>query len=373
MKHLTLALVVCTIGIIHSQTFRYYKVGQKFEMNDNACLVIKKDLRLLLHLESLDDYKDVKALKLVGFKDIEFDMDSVITLMSEFTKIKSLQFEDCDLNNLTEPLSFLPELKDVRILKGSSFNENFFFPLLKDNPVEQISIQASDPGLMTDSLHLLSQLKTISISSNNTFLKANKTITYVVGSKQNRKNIDLAYYGNFFRAETKPAKESKQTSAVASAKFKPKQLSCINQPIPGIDINDTLYLFNSTSSIRLQYESGSVINIDRNAFVTTDGQNYNGPVKVFYREFRNPVEIMLSGIPMTTKMNNETMLFKSGGMYEISAYDPQGNSLNTRSDSSVKIHFALTDTSENFQFYSLNDNGSWATTSPSVLFLKQKL
>ncbi|MCE3260375.1 MAG: hypothetical protein K0S12_2016, partial [Bacteroidetes bacterium] len=364
MKHLTLALVFCTIGVIHSQTFRYYKVGQKFTMDDNACLIIKKDLRLLLHIEDLEHYKEVKAVKLVGFRDHEFDMDSLMGYLSDYTKIKCLMFEDCDLNDLTEPLSNFTELRDLRILKKSSFYENFFFPLLKDNQIESLTFQKSEPDLVMDSLVLLRHLKTVSVGNNNTFVTPNKITNYQFGSKETLRTIPFAYYGTFLKNETITVRKPKEKKT--NSDLKPRPMACIRQPIPGIKINDTLYSFNAATGTSASYKSGSVLTIDKNAFVKSDGQAYEGRVQLFYREFRNPVEIMLSGIPMTTKVNDQTMLFKSGGMYEISAYDASGNELKTKSDTSVKINFALTDTSQNFQFFSLNDNGSWTTTSPSV-------
>jgi hypothetical protein len=95
----------------------------------------------------------------------------------------------------------------------------------------------------------------------------------------------------------------------------------ISPPIAGMNINDTTYLIESSEENLLSYQSGTELVIPKNAFVTKDNEVYNGEVKIFYREFRNPIDIMLSGIPMNNVENADTNLFQSAGMYEVWAYD----------------------------------------------------
>jgi hypothetical protein len=199
-------------------------------MDDNACLVIKKDLRLLLHIEDLEHYKEVKAVKLVGFRDHEFDMDSLMGYLSDYTNIKCLMFEDCDLNDLTEPLSNFTQLRDVRILKKSSFYENFLFPLLKDNQVQSLTFQKSEPDLVMDSLVLLRHLKTVSVGNNNTFVTPNKITNYQFGSKETLRTIPFAYYGTFLKNETITVRKTKEEKI--NSDLKPRPMACIRQPIP---------------------------------------------------------------------------------------------------------------------------------------------
>lgn len=367
MKKLGILLGVLSIALAHSQTFNYYKVGQDFNMNDKACLVIKNDYRTLLHIFALEKYEKVKAVKLVGFNKSKLDLDSLFDLMSDLTEIKYLMFEDCDLYNLPQSLAFMPQLQEVRVLKNCVFDENYLYTCLKDNPISTLYFVKNETDVVTDSLHLLKKLSQINVSSNNTYTKSNRVNTIRISHNRVPHDINVAYYGSLFKEEPKKITVRKPVNeTTAQAKFRNEKLSCIKQPIPGININDTAYAFNSKDNVSLLYKSGTIIQIDKNSFVNKDGSAYNGPVSLSYREFRNPVEIMLSGIPMTTKSENGEAIFRSGGMYEAYAYDNKGNALNTRSDSSLKINFALTDTASDFKFYTLQDNGNWQTTKNSV-------
>lgn len=365
MQRIIIVILLCLTGSMVSQNLRYYKPGQKFSSNENACLVIKNDKRSLLFLDDLDRYKSFKIIKLVGFNKPGFDMDSLIALIDEDLDPKTLIFENCDLSGLTEPLNMFSELEEVHLLSNCTFHENNLFELLKDCQVKKIRLQKRDVDLVTDSLYLLKSLESLQVSSNNIFTLPNKTEKIQIEFNDNVNTVDLAYFGKFYKANKNKNVVVNHSSTVRQT-IKSVPMACIKQPIPGIDINDTVYNFNAMTGRTILYESGSQITVDKNAFVTLSGQNYTGNVKLFYREFRNPVEIMLSGIPMSTKVGEKMELFKSGGMYEISAYDVNGEQLKARSDTSIKINFALTDTSENFKFYSLNDNGSWTTTDVAV-------
>jgi len=365
MQRIMILTLLCLTGSLLSQNYRYYKPGQNFSTAENACLVIKNDKRTLLFIDQLDRYKSFKAVKLVGFNKPGFDMDSLIVMIDEFMSPKTLIIENCDLLGLTEPLTMFNELEELSIIGNCNFFENSLYEVLKDCPIKKLSFQKQDEDLATDSLHLLKKLVSLQLSSNNKFNVPNKTDKIRFENEKGVRTVELAYFGDFYK-EIKRKNEVAGNSSAVKQTIKSIPMACIKQPIPGIDINDTVYSFNAMAGRTIFYESGSKITIDKNAFVTAAGQNYTGNVKLFYREFRNPVEIMLSGIPMSTKVGDKMELFKSGGMYEINAFDANGNLLKTRSDTSVKINFALTDTSESFKFYSLNDNGSWTTTDVAV-------
>jgi hypothetical protein len=219
-------------------------------------------------------------------------------------------------------------------------------------------------------MDVFSELLTINISNKNDFQIVNRSETHRIFSKGNLKDVTINYYGDLRKNESRVVKERERMNASQEAtkkKIAPEKIfPCIHQPIPNININDTFYTFNPKIKNEFVYQSGSIVLIDENAFVEKNGNNYDGDVTLFYREFRNPVDIMLSGIPMKNTINGEEKIFKSGGMYEIRAFDAKGEELDARTDSSVKINFALTDTSENFEFFSLNSDGSWKVTQNKV-------
>jgi hypothetical protein len=361
-----LSMSVCT----YAQTLQYVNLGQIIPSNKNSGLVIKSNSKALKKLPvNINSPESITAIKLIGFNEQNYSLDSLMRELKSLINVNYIIFENCDLSSMDASLAHFKNLEKIAIIKQSSFYENTLFPLLKDNKIKELCIQTNDPEIITDSLHLLTYIKSIQISSSALFAKSNYTTTFQIKNENSLQNIEMAYYGNFYKPnstgvrQNKPATKAQKQSSSLSYQSK---LDCIKQPIPGININDTTFSFNPSQKANFTYESGTELTIDPNVFFDQNGTRYNGTVKLFYREFRNPVEIMLSGIPMTNNVNGETQLFKSGGMYELNAFDTQNKPLMLNSDTAIKIKFALTDTSQSFQFFSLNNDGSWATLTNSI-------
>ena len=68
------------------------------------------------------------------------------------------------------------------------------------------------------------------------------------------------------------------------------------------------------------YETGSIITIPDSAFVDSNGKIIVGNVNIKYREFHNPVDFFVSGIPMTYDSAGTQYQFESAGMLEILAF-----------------------------------------------------
>lgn len=366
MKKIAIILSLVCSKLILCQNFQYVNYGKAIPEKGKVCLVIKNGSKSLKQPINFSNYKLVEQIKLIGFNESSFSIDSILTELINLPKIEKISFDNCDLTSLETSFEKLTTLKTVEFINKTSLYENTLYPLLKNNQIEKINIQANDTEINTDSLYLLSNLKSLNVSSTTYFDKPNKTVQMNLASNSKKNiNYDISYSGSLYKNEIKqsiinPVKVNPVSYSALS------NLDCIKQPLPGVKINDTIYTINSENKNSFNYKSGSQISIDKNAFETLDGKLYNGNVTVFYREFRNPVEIMLSGIPMTNKIDGETQLFKSGGMYQITAFSDVNKPLQTKSDSSIKIKFAMTDTSNSFQFFSLNNNGSWATKTNSI-------
>ncbi|MCC6370624.1 MAG: hypothetical protein IT236_06460 [Bacteroidia bacterium] len=362
-----LVLTLFLNSFLYSQKLKFYKPGSTPVMFDNACLLLKKGDKSLQNIHKDSYYKLYRHVKLVGFNETDFNLDSICQYVSEKINPTNLIIENCDLSILSGSFARFSNLKDLELSGNYGLDENQLFHLLKNNAINSIKLQTESSELISDSLHLLKELKSISLSNNGRYSRVNKTeyLQLLVGGNLNK--VAISYCDNFYRMPppNNLAVENKKRIAKPKSEFK-NSYDCIRQPIPGISINDTVYRLSATKATALTYESGSIIHIDKSAFVYPDGKPYKGPVELFYREFRNPVEIMLSGIPMTVKDLDTVHLFKSGGMYEIYANDKQGNELRTVSDTSIKIKFALTDTSMDYNLYSLSPNGTWNNKSAAT-------
>lgn len=371
MKRIILITIFLASQVLFGQNIRYVVIGQASSVDSNTCLLIKAKSINKKFTQQIQKHKDVTRIKLQGFENETSEIDSVIQALGVLSEVHTIYFENCDLNQMEASWKNFKKLKSVYVLNECEFSESLLFPLFKENKITSVYLTKTDLEFEFDSLILLKDLSTVAVSDESGFKKNNLVQKLKLQNNDQIRYITVNYCGNFFKPNFSGVKEGKKiedlivSSPQVDYTFS-SNMKCVRQPIPGIKINDTLYEIDSEKPRILTYYSGSTISFDKNAFITSEGNVYNGQVKVFYREFRNPVEIMLSGIPMTNMENSEQKLFKSGGMYEINALDDKGNQLQTVSDTSVKINFSMTDTSSAFKFYSLNDNGTWSTKTNSV-------
>jgi hypothetical protein len=370
MRYFKLIILLSISKFTFAQNLHYFNLGQVIPSVKNNCLIIKGNSKALKKIPvNLNSPESITAIKLIGFNEHNYSLDSLMKNLKSLTNLNYIIFENSDLSSLDASFSNFKNLEKIAILKQSTFYENTLFPLLKDNKLKELCIQTNDPEIITDSIHLLPYIKSIQIGSTPLFNKANYTTSIQIKNQDALQSIEMIYFGDFYKSNSTGVRTSRSLTKAQSQSTSigyQSKLDCINQPIPGIKINDTTFSFNPSQKANFTYESGTKLTVDRNSFLTQNGSPYTGIVTLFYREFRNPVEIMLSGIPMTNKVNGETQLFKSGGMYELNAFDAENKPLTLNSDTAIKINFALTDTSQSFQFFSLNNDGSWATLANTI-------
>ena len=99
-----------------------------------------------------------------------------------------------------------------------------------------------------------------------------------------------------------------------------KPESFINPPLKGVDVAFTNYIINPAKDTVITCASGSQIKIPAQAFVDSKGQIVKGPITLKFREFKDAVDIFVSGIPMTYDSLGKEYQFESAGMFEILAY-----------------------------------------------------
>lgn len=94
----------------------------------------------------------------------------------------------------------------------------------------------------------------------------------------------------------------------------------IQPPIKNADIPYKEYSIDAEKGDTIFYQTGSIVLFPPNSFVDKDGNAIKGKVKVKYREFTNPIDFYLSGIPMSYDSLGKQYTFESAGMCEILAY-----------------------------------------------------
>jgi hypothetical protein len=113
--------------------------------------------------------------------------------------------------------------------------------------------------------------------------------------------------------EQEKKEEKAPPAGTASARF-------IDPPVKGVDVPYGQYDVDAAKGDILVYPTGSIIVFPPNAFVDEAGRPVTGNVQVKYREFKDPVDFFLAGIPMRYDSAGTSYLFESSGMLDIRAF-----------------------------------------------------
>lgn len=103
----------------------------------------------------------------------------------------------------------------------------------------------------------------------------------------------------------------------------------------------------------INYETGSTLIIPPNAFLNSNDKSINDSIDIKYREFHNPYDIFLSGIPMKYDSAGIQYTFESAGMIEILAFDGK-KQLKLNENTPIEISMVSTNANTDFNLYQLD-------------------
>ncbi|MDQ3190577.1 MAG: hypothetical protein M3Q58_03205 [Bacteroidota bacterium] len=124
-------------------------------------------------------------------------------------------------------------------------------------------------------------------------------------------------------------------------------------PLKGEEIEFTAYKINAGKGGLIKHNDGTSISIPPHCFLDENGKAILDTVTIVYREFKNPLEIFLSGIPMQYDSAGTLYTFESAGMLEIQAYvDNKPVQINKEKSINIEMPSIYSDTKYNL--YSLD-------------------
>ncbi len=133
----------------------------------------------------------------------------------------------------------------------------------------------------------------------------------------------------------------------------------IQAPVPGYDIPYTIFKVDAEKGGSFQYETGTEINIPPMACIDSLGNPVSGEVEIRYREFHNPLEFFLAGVPMHYDSAGTQYTFESAGMMEMLAFkDGYPVRLDTGKTVDVWLRSATDDPDHNL-YYLDTVAGNW--------------
>lgn len=142
-----------------------------------------------------------------------------------------------------------------------------------------------------------------------------------------------------------------------------------NHVDPPIALQDVTYTTTTIAAqsggVMVNPNSNSIVRIPADAFVDAEGQKVTGEVVVSYREFMNPAEFIVSGIPMSYTENGETNYFESAGMVEINAA-ADGKEVFLAEGKTIDVLLNATEDKGTFDVWNFDDgSGTWTDVGES--------
>lgn len=152
-------------------------------------------------------------------------------------------------------------------------------------------------------------------------------------------------------------KEDKQQSDKIAKTTNTK--SAIIPPLNGTNVPYEIFSFNATTGDTLFTLNGSIIIFPKNAVLSSKGEIVTGNIEVRTREFNDPFDYSIAGIPMDYDSAGTKYQFISSGMIDISAYQ-NGEPLQVNPAAKPQLNLVSTNKERNTNLYILDTvNGQW--------------
>jgi hypothetical protein len=134
----------------------------------------------------------------------------------------------------------------------------------------------------------------------------------------------------------------------------------ITPPLKNVNIDYKNFSVDAKRGSTIKYyETGSVITIPDSAFVDMNGKIIIGKVDIKYREFHNPVDFFVSGIPMTYDSAGTQYQFESAGMLEILAFQ-HNKPVFVNPEKKIIVEMLSPQTEDKYNIYKYNSvSGNW--------------
>ncbi len=163
--------------------------------------------------------------------------------------------------------------------------------------------------------------------------------------------------------------EAKEPLEVWAAKPHFREVKNIVPPIEGVlpPSSATLVteeVINEGGIIDLGFHA--FLHLPADALVDEWGNPIDEPVKISYCPLSDPVDVYLSGVPMSYDSAGSTEAFRTAGMVRLEAETYSGKKVSLKKGQSMRLDMPTTKESDDFNFYTFNeDQGGWEFNRPA--------
>jgi hypothetical protein len=136
-------------------------------------------------------------------------------------------------------------------------------------------------------------------------------------------------------------------------------LSAIKPPMPAINVPYETFTYDAEIGDTMFTQNGSIIIFPKNAVLNNNGEIVKGKVEVRTREFNDPLDYYMAGIPMTYDSAGVKYNFVSSGMIDIKAYS-NNELLKVNPNAKPQLNLVSTNNEKNTNLYILDTTtGQW--------------
>lgn len=310
--------------------------------------------------------------------------NELVAATAASNKVTRIVFRNCTLNILPANLKMLANVQSFSSKNSQFVDGEQFYTTIADMPsVNSVSVEGSDFQTLPVAFKRMRFMDNVSLVNNDIQLASGYDLntklpselvssdTVHFGFGNDVLNLSYSCYNeDACTAHLQMFRDVLQGATRASNVFYAplqntifrKHHPLVKPPVKGLDVYPDVYSLNALTGSVLTYGSGTRIIVPSMAFEDANGGVVTGNVDVTYREFRDPIDIVLSGIPMQYDSGGVVGDFKSAGMFEINA-SQNGAEVYLREGKKIDMKFAVVDTASNYNFYNLDDKNGWTYLS----------
>lgn len=339
--------------------------------------------------KSIEQWKrtaDLEKINTINVRQLQDDKAGaqLLACLKTAPRLEHLILTDVKADHLPEGLGQLAHLKELDVETSESLSNNTIAVTAATLPaLEKLVLHCRTLTEAPDNLGKLRHLHTIEIVNDdprladayqrNQFPLARLQVTEKTTLGFDQQAVDAepltisytCYNASLAKKHLRLLTDAMQGAVSNGESFAPdvqqvfmKSNALVKPPIPGVDVLSSAYEVDGRDGGTVRHPSGTVISFPADAFVDAAGRPVSGPVSIGYREFRDPVDCFVSGIPMTYDTAGKQEQFKSAGMFDIAA-SAGGKELFLAPGKKVDVQFAGTDTADTYSFYALDEKQGW--------------
>ena len=340
---------------------------------ENLLIIPDKDDLLKISLEAKRFSKISKVKIRGGISNRQMELAN--KLISLLPGIQTLILESTEIAIYPENVKLNPHLEKLELYENDMLETGKLFSECSESKISKIILDVFDLRDIPSTVKSLSSLAEIEVYDRNSLIfkkntgydlmdeeiktsiysfkgASGRSVKFIYKSTQHfPTKAELTYLSTCFGTH-------EFNNQSAAQKFE-KKYSFVHPPLEGVNKEKEIFTLNSNSAQIIKTERDNYIHIPQNAFTDKNGNPIVGNVDVSYREFLDPLEILMSGIPMKYDSAGTKNIFRSGGMFEITA-SVNGEEVFLAKDKNIQIDFTIVDTTQSFNTYVFDDKkGNW--------------